>query len=560
MRKVVRPIVAILLSLALGVILQTRVDAASSQGILSGSSKLQTYDSSITDGLDEYITLLGPVITKNGSIYAINPGYNGDEPQILKFNADKTLSKTFAPPPGYNLSPPLGITSDSQNNTYFPAEINQETEPTTRIVILKYDSNDQLVNVIDPSGVGPDARVSDIVSMSVASDGTIYLVADLNNESRLSLLTVDQSGHTLSRIDQITGNVGAYSTPFLVALNSRDEIYIGAIGDDESAGLMNLFRINNSGYATARIGDNTPLDIGYSLAVDHNDNIYFLNLSSDSSQIPQQDCPLSYELRKYNSQGQLVGSIDTSSAASNGPVCSLYGGGVTPPFAANMNVGSDGDIYLGTGDYGSSQPGKARIVIYKTPKNIATFQASSSSQGDTPSAKLELPEGIKLTNAIISAPNDISAPQDGTNRYPLGLVNFIASVNNTNPVDVTLQFVTDLAPEQVVARKYSPSSKSYADIPSATISRSTVNGQSALTLNYKVTDGGPLDEDGIVNGEIVDPVGLAVSNASIPIPLAPNAGAEPHGITSTLFFVAALGGGSIASIIIVRRLAHRQRS
>src|SRR5690606_19007858 len=112
--------------------------------------------------------------------------------------------------------------------------------------------------------------------------------------------------------------------------------------------------------------------------------------------------------------------------------------------------------------------------------------------------------------------------------YPLGLVNFAASVASGSTNLVTLTFQTDLKPGEVTARKYNPVTKEYTTIVGATITETISSGKAALQLTYSVTDGGAMDQDGLVNGVIVDPVGLATtapaSDSSPIIPKVPNTG------------------------------------
>jgi hypothetical protein len=113
--------------------------------------------------------------------------------------------------------------------------------------------------------------------------------------------------------------------------------------------------------------------------------------------------------------------------------------------------------------------------------------------------------------------------------YPLGLTSFTFSTPDCvsgATVPVTMSFQTDLKPNEVVARKYNSTTQTYNTIPNAVITETTVDGKHALQLDYNVTDGGPLDEDGLANGVIVDPVGLGTLTSTSTIG-APNTGVGP---------------------------------
>lgn len=113
-----------------------------------------------------------------------------------------------------------------------------------------------------------------------------------------------------------------------------------------------------------------------------------------------------------------------------------------------------------------------------------------------------------LLNAQTAIKESSLSAQDTGYDYPLGLVNYTFT-NAAASNQVVLTFVTDLTPSQVIARKYNAITKQYSDIPGATITATTFSGNPALQLTYNVTDGGTLDQDGTVNGTIIDPVGLA---------------------------------------------------
>ncbi len=120
---------------------------------------------------------------------------------------------------------------------------------------------------------------------------------------------------------------------------------------------------------------------------------------------------------------------------------------------------------------------------------------------------LTTPEGTTITcHAAVKEAGLLAA--DNAYAYPLGLVDFCFNTESeTN--EVSLTFVTDLKPNQVKARKYNSINRTYFDIPNATITQTTHQGQPALRLTYAIADNGPLDLDAAV-GSIKDPVGLAV--------------------------------------------------
>jgi uncharacterized repeat protein (TIGR01451 family) len=104
--------------------------------------------------------------------------------------------------------------------------------------------------------------------------------------------------------------------------------------------------------------------------------------------------------------------------------------------------------------------------------------------------------------------------QDGAYTYPLGMMDFDVICSAVGgSATITQYYFGNYDASQFVARKYDVATETYSTIPNATISSVTIGGQPALKISYSVTDGGPLDEDGVANGVIVDPAGPAIKDA-----------------------------------------------
>ena len=85
-------------------------------------------------------------------------------------------------------------------------------------------------------------------------------------------------------------------------------------------------------------------------------------------------------------------------------------------------------------------------------------------------------------------------------------------------------------------------------------------------LKYQVTDGGSLDEDGVANGEIIDPVGLAVaagdnsiagSSSSISLLLSNSLLASTG--QNKLYFVAVALLAIASGTSYIKKFAYRQK-
>jgi hypothetical protein len=158
------------------------------------------------------------------------------------------------------------------------------------------------------------------------------------------------------------------------------------------------------------------------------------------------------------------------------------------------------------GDSGGDAPTPTPTV---TPSNQATIHNAE----DAKSITISTPNGSTLTCSEVSK-ESAAATQDSNYSYPVGLINYCFTSSQTDN-QVTLVFVTDLKPEQVVLRKYNPTTKTYATVSNAVITSTTYSGQAALQVVYTVTDNGPLDLNPAV-GSITDPVGLALAETGVP--------------------------------------------
>ena len=166
--------------------------------------------------------------------------------------------------------------------------------------------------------------------------------------------------------------------------------------------------------------------------------------------------------------------------------------------AVNNNSGNDSDV-------NNSNDGSAANLTTPTSP-ISAFSLRPVS--------ISTPTGTNISSSS-TVPELSLSTQDPNNQYPLGLVDFSFTTNQTDN-QVSLAFVTDLKPNQVTARKYSPNTNTYTNLPTSanvSITETTKDNQHALQLTYTITDNGELDLDP-TTGIIKDPVGLAVTNAT----------------------------------------------
>lgn len=98
--------------------------------------------------------------------------------------------------------------------------------------------------------------------------------------------------------------------------------------------------------------------------------------------------------------------------------------------------------------------------------------------------------------------------------YPSGLVGFVARGCNVGAkANVSILFYGQNS-SGLKVRKYRDGT--YLTIPDATVQQLTIDGKTVAQASYQVTDGSSLDDDGLADGNIVDPVGLGLSTVSAP--------------------------------------------
>ena len=244
-------------------------------------------------------------------------------------------------------------------------------------------------------------------------------------------------------------------------------------------------------------------------------------------------------LAAVNLNGDISTSNDAGSTwvstTSGGPL----GGLVWLAVASNITGGSlvalerNGDIYSGTNT--------------AIPQVIT---ASQSNAGNGAAVTIQTPSSTTITCS--STVTEASLPhQDTDYQYPLGLTN-LCYTTVLGSDQVTLTFVTDLLPSQVVARDFNATTGTFTTISGAVITQITSGGHPALQVVYTVADNGPLDSN-LASNLVTDPVGLGV------LPAAATVGAPDTGLPSTSLWssILPLDLGAVLLLWSYRRLIRK---
>ncbi len=164
------------------------------------------------------------------------------------------------------------------------------------------------------------------------------------------------------------------------------------------------------------------------------------------------------------------------------------------------------------------------------------------------SAELVVPAGCFVNNMNMEAESS-EATADAAFRYPDGLMNFSVTCGDIGFKALITQYIVGATHQDYVVRKYNPVTHQYADVPNASITYVKFGSETAAKIVYSITDGGKYDSDGVANGTVVDPVGLALETG------APNTGAGMPTRNIILPIGLLILGG--AGIIATRRFARR---
>lgn len=114
------------------------------------------------------------------------------------------------------------------------------------------------------------------------------------------------------------------------------------------------------------------------------------------------------------------------------------------------------------------------------------------------------------SSGFTASPVIADSPQEEASyQYPFGVMAFTLGCQTPGEtVTVTKHYYTSANANNATLRKFSLVDGSTRPIPEAVLENVTLGGRQAIKVTYPITDGGAYDEDGQVNGVIVDPVAL----------------------------------------------------
>ena len=121
---------------------------------------------------------------------------------------------------------------------------------------------------------------------------------------------------------------------------------------------------------------------------------------------------------------------------------------------------------------------------------------------------MDVGDGCELTTDDMARESDL-ATQDETHDYTYGLFEIEGDCGTPGFTTTIRLYYYNIDADGMELRKYNPETGVYTTVEDAVITETTIYGNTVTVVTYELTDGGPLDTDGLVDGQFADPAGLA---------------------------------------------------
>ena len=143
------------------------------------------------------------------------------------------------------------------------------------------------------------------------------------------------------------------------------------------------------------------------------------------------------------------------------------------------------------------------------------WQANVTSLSNTITKNYSVLQSSCSTNTDTQISGESPLDPDSAYSYPAGLVGFKTVCGSPGATaTITQYYYGTYTADTFVLRQWNASNHTYQTIPGAVLSNVTIGGQAALKVVYQITDGSAFDQDGIADGNIVDPVGPALASTA----------------------------------------------
>lgn len=220
-------------------------------------------------------------------------------------------------------------------------------------------------------------------------------------------------------------------------------------------------------------------------------------------------------LANFNCAGFTQGNMDCSAQNAGNTAPSYFKGNSTRPvfsawdFSTIWTTRLNGYPSLRSNTDTSDLNGDSILDIDQP--NIGGYVSSITGK----TVAIDVGAGCELTTDDMTTEAQL-AVQDPAYDYVDGLWDFEADCGEPGASTTIKLYYYDIAVEGLVARKHNPNINAFFNIPGAMFSQQTIDGHAVVVVTYQIEDGGTLDTDGLVDGMINDPAGVARLVLSVP--------------------------------------------
>ena len=179
--------------------------------------------------------------------------------------------------------------------------------------------------------------------------------------------------------------------------------------------------------------------------------------------------------------------------------------------------------------------------------NVSGYQSSLTNKV----VAIDVGDDCELTTDDLVRQEDIDTRDPGFT-YENGLFDFSASCGTPGFTTTVKLYYYNVTKDNLVARKFDTNTNTYSNIPDATISQTTIDSQTVTVLSYQITDGGELDMDKEVNGEFIDPAGLALADQTGAL--------ADTGLNAQIVILVAVTLTTTGAALGLRKQLHSQKS
>ncbi len=392
---------------------------------------------------------------------------------------------------------PESIIIDSSDNVYVGDANNYRVQ--------KLDSDGNFIakwgaNGGDGSSGSGDGEFNGIRGIAIAPDGNLLVVDEGNY--RIQKLN-STTGAFISKFGTSGNADGEFSAPAGVATDFSGNIYVADMYNNR----IQKFSSNgtfvskwgaNGGDSSSGSGDGEFSAVS-AVDVDSQGNVYALDY--DNARV-----------QKFDANGNFLakwGSPGTGDGQFNHP--------------EGLQVSANGNTVM------VADSDNERIQIFKYGSDEVSSDLNGDSIDDSTQSNvggytnpvtgkitaIDVGSACELTTDDYVLENQL-AVQDAAYNYESGLWDFEADCGTPGYTTTIKLYYYDISPDGKVLRKHNPNTNAYFTIDDANISTQNINGHTVTVVTYQITDGGERDIDGLINGLIKDPAGLAQSVVGAP--------------------------------------------